>query len=1099
MKNEAAGAEDHESSEALWDLGLSDAFAAYEVEQKRRADKRGDRSPSGITLVRGSESAGIHLQDGSDEVEGVALRPGHRSGDRCGRFFVLGELARGGMGVVLQGRDVDLGRDVALKVLHESHADDPRLVQRFIEEAQIGGQLQHPGIVPVYEIGLDDSDRPFFAMKLVRGRTLAALLAERKDPGDGLGRFLDIFEKTCQTLAFAHSRGVVHRDLKPANVMVGRFGEVQVVDWGFAKVLSQGGIADELLPTASDDEVATIRSSSPSSHSQAGSVLGTPSYMPPEQAQGNVESLDERADVFALGAMLCELISGHPPYVRVPGSDVMTLAQGASLEGAWERLDACDADEELIELARRCLAPKPHDRPRSAGVVADEIASYTSSREQAARSAQVQAAEARVRVREERKARRLTLALAGLGSVMVLLAAGFFFRQRSAERKTEQEIRSAVADARDEALSGEVEAAWAFLRRAQGLAEAGDPTPAALAELRNAEELLQQEGARADRARRDARMRERLTEIQGRPSPDHASADEDYEEAFRDYGLDALAMSPEESAARVSAISDPAMRGLMARALDDWAGRRRLRRDAGSVGWRDLLSAARLADPDPLRGQLREALLTGTLPLLQRISRELDPGAMTPRSLHLLAMNLERLGDGEQALAVLRRAVAAQPGDYALHRELARILSRSKNKDNLAEARVHALICLSHQPRSVALRQLLADIAGRSSDPVARLRFLNEALAIDPTHETCRLQLAQAFIDQGRLVEARREVDKVFAQSSENPHAHFVLAAIHERAGDERARKEALAAGRTLYMQQRMRKRADQVWRKRPRWRGLDDLRLRVARQPNDPETQAELASALSLVGDHQAGLRAARKALALNPNSPMALSAEAGALEGLGRYEAAIEAAYRARECGLDSRSIAFRIEDCRRKLALTPLLDSPELPESARDRLVLARCALDKGQAEKAAVIFDSVFPDDVAGILRADEGEKRPPKGGGHPSPQSLRGLRYHLRQAAVSCTLAAQETRDLKRRLCLLTKACLYLEARSASYRRGGPRRRRHDPSRQSSLIWWHDLRLKATRGETTLIEGLPDGARRRWAAAWATMASFLPRSHSSDLR
>src|SRR5262249_25560388 len=151
------------------------------------------------------------------------------------RYQLQGEIARGGMGAVLRGRDVDLGRDLAVKVLLEKHAERPEGVRRFLEEAQIGGQLQHPGVGPVYDIGYC-GERPFFTMKLVKGQTLQALLAERADPGADRPRFLGIALQVCQAVAYAHAKGVIHRDLKPANVMVGAFGEVQVMDWGLAKV-----------------------------------------------------------------------------------------------------------------------------------------------------------------------------------------------------------------------------------------------------------------------------------------------------------------------------------------------------------------------------------------------------------------------------------------------------------------------------------------------------------------------------------------------------------------------------------------------------------------------------------------------------------------------------------------------------------------------------------------------------------------------------------------------------------------------------------------------------------------------------------------------
>src|SRR5207253_4496445 len=235
------------------------------------------------------------------------------------RYQLLGEIARGGMGVVLKGRDPDLGRDVAFKVLRADLGGKPAAVQRFVEEAQIGGQLQHPGVVPVYDLGRFSDGRPYFAMKLVKGRTLADLLTERTSPTDDCGRFLQIFLQVCQTLAYAHSRGVIHRDLKPSNMMVGAYGEVLVMDWGLAKVLPKGGIADEDRAKASTRRessvfeqptiIHTARSGSGAgSETQAGSVMGTPAFMSPEQAGGEIDKLDKRADVFGLGGILSVIL-----------------------------------------------------------------------------------------------------------------------------------------------------------------------------------------------------------------------------------------------------------------------------------------------------------------------------------------------------------------------------------------------------------------------------------------------------------------------------------------------------------------------------------------------------------------------------------------------------------------------------------------------------------------------------------------------------------------------------------------------------------------------------------------------------------------------
>ena len=361
--------------------------------------------------------------------------------DRVDRLRLLGEIARGGMGAVLKGRDEDLGRDIAVKVLLEKHRNDPGLVRRFIEEARIGGQLQHPGIVPVYQLGAFADRRPYFAMKLVRGQTLSTILDARTSPIEGLPRLLGIFEQIGRTVAYAHARGVIHRDLKPSNIMVGDFGEVQVMDWGLAKVLTKGvaGVdaeADTGGGTDREADLATAFGDSGTDLSDAGSIMGTPAYMAPEQARGEVTRLDERADVFALGSILCEILTGRPAIVgRSPGEIQSRAARGATGDALAE-LDSCGADAELVVLARDCLAVEPENRPRDARAVGDRTTAYLVGVQEKLRASERERAVAEARAVEERRKRRWQLGLAAsVAAFLVLGSCGLATFTAALDRK----------------------------------------------------------------------------------------------------------------------------------------------------------------------------------------------------------------------------------------------------------------------------------------------------------------------------------------------------------------------------------------------------------------------------------------------------------------------------------------------------------------------------------------------------------------------------------------------------------------------------------------------------------------------------------------
>jgi dipeptidyl aminopeptidase/acylaminoacyl peptidase len=319
-----------------------------------------------------------------------------------GYTFSGQKLGSGGMGVVWLGRDTRLNRDVAVKVMQARLADQPHLVRRFVEEAQLTSQLQHPGIPPVHELGELADGRPYFCMKVVKGHTLTELLAHRVSPAEELPRYLHIFEQVCQALAYAYSKGVIHRDLKPSNVMVGPFGEVLVMDWGLGKILSERlarGQSQQRPATIPESVIETERMRDAASATEAGAVLETSAYMPPEQARGEIEHLDRRSDVFGLGAILCEVLTGKPPY-DWPKEEVKFRAQLGDMGLLHQRLDACGADGELIDLAKRCLSKQPEGRPANAETVAKAVASYQLQVQERLRRMEVERATAAVKTRE---------------------------------------------------------------------------------------------------------------------------------------------------------------------------------------------------------------------------------------------------------------------------------------------------------------------------------------------------------------------------------------------------------------------------------------------------------------------------------------------------------------------------------------------------------------------------------------------------------------------------------------------------------------------------------------------------------------------------
>jgi serine/threonine-protein kinase len=276
------------------------------------------------------------------------------------RYTDAERIGRGGMGSVYSVQEGTLFREVAMKVLHEGdETDEGELGRlRFIEEAQINGQLEHPNIAPVYELGQDDEGVCYFTMKRVRGRTLEELLRDEGVPEnrDALYDVLEVLQRVCDALSFAHSRGVVHRDLKPSNIMVGDHGQVYLMDWGIALVLD-----------ADVDHAHGPVQVGPETHDTAaeGTVVGTVAYMAPEQASGRIAEVGVRSDVFSLGAILYRALTGRPPYAAEEPGRRLKDAQTCTFPAVEALTDRAHLPPGLSRVAARAMSYEPAERFQS--------------------------------------------------------------------------------------------------------------------------------------------------------------------------------------------------------------------------------------------------------------------------------------------------------------------------------------------------------------------------------------------------------------------------------------------------------------------------------------------------------------------------------------------------------------------------------------------------------------------------------------------------------------------------------------------------------------------------------------------------------------
>jgi tetratricopeptide (TPR) repeat protein/tRNA A-37 threonylcarbamoyl transferase component Bud32 len=727
-----------------------------------------------------------------------------------GRYSTIEKepLGWGGLSSVFKARDRFLGRNVALKIPLAKYAHDAEFQARLKREARIGGRLEHSGIVPVYELGSYGADKPipYFTMKLIRGEELAKKLQERHSPSSDLPRFIQWYAHVCQAVGYAHDRGIIHRDIKPRNIMIGPLGEVQVTDWGLAKDLSDAIADTDLSVFFSDDQ-------------RQG--MGTAAYAAPEQLL-NVSSVGPQADVFSLGAVLGEILTGKPAYASdSPDAnrqwiEIRLKAESGDLNEAWSRLDACGGPAPLVALAKECLSANPKDRPADAGAVSARVNAYLESLQQAQLqnereiAAQAKALaemegkgrrEAEEREQSERTVKQIVALLSAM-IVLLVIVVGILFSHRS---RYERELRLAKATKLSERLTDTLREQIEQARKRTIVCQTPEdlraikeawhrclPTVQQLETLHSVDQALATRGLMSrddcDLVRKEMEQWDRLVtlfkDLQGAATlcaerqfefhPDYERSAEAFAVAFQRFGVNLASGNATDTARSLRRQIPAYLQDEVVSALDLWA------LTGGDAGQHIGDVASQLLEAkDEWREVLRTAWRGREIKSLERLADETKADArpdiskslLTGIALREMGLIVGRPECVSQAAEVLKRAQLEYPGDFWLNIETGNTYVKM-TEPRLGQAAQYYRAALGVLPSSatahgnlgLVLMQLgAADDAARCFEKARAVQ--NENLTA--LFGTALLELALHF----RASEAEVACDQILSQRKDDANA----------------------------------------------------------------------------------------------------------------------------------------------------------------------------------------------------------------------------------------------------------------------------------------------------------------------------------------